>query len=152
MRLRTLVLASAISIAAASAHAAFRVSVWIPGWSQEGIRTMQLHGGAVAESNPVWYTANADGSVAKKYNSEDPTLRAAMTGTRVIPTIQNSGSKGFDAALATTLISTPEMREKHASAIASLVVSKAYDGIDVDYERVASAQRANFTAFVQTLA
>ncbi|HEV7919910.1 MAG TPA: glycosyl hydrolase family 18 protein, partial [Thermoanaerobaculia bacterium] len=71
---------------------------------------------------------------------------------RVVPTIQNNDSNGFNATLGAALMATPEMREKHASAIATLVRNNAWDGIDVDYERVPTASRANFTAFVQLLA
>ncbi|HKO56571.1 MAG TPA: glycosyl hydrolase family 18 protein [Thermoanaerobaculia bacterium] len=152
MRIRAFVLALAVVVSTASAQAAFRVAVWIPGWSQDGLRSMQLHAGSVGESNPVWYVANADGSVAKKYNAEDPSLRAAMTGTSIIPTIQNNNSNGFDATLGAALIATPESRESHAAAIAAVVRNNAFDGIDIDYERVPTASRANFTAFVQTLA
>jgi hypothetical protein len=152
MRIRAFVLALAVFGSTVSAHAAFRVAVWIPGWSQDGLRSMQLHGDAVGESNPVWYVANADGSIGKKYNAEDPSLRAAMTGTSIMPTIQNNSSKGFDATLGAALVATPETREAHAAAIAALVRNNAFDGIDVDYERVPTASRANFTAFVQLLA
>ena len=152
MRNRAFILALAVFGTTLSAHAAFRVAVWIPAWSKDGLRSMQTNGGAVGESNPVWYAAAADGSVQKKYNAEDPSLRAAMTGSRIVPTIQNNDSNGFNATLGSALVATPEMREKHASAIAAVVSNNAYDGIDVDYERVPTASRANFTAFVQLLA
>jgi hypothetical protein len=57
----------------------------------------------------------------------------------------------FDAAVASLVIGTAEARESHASAIAQLVISKAYDGIDVDYESLPAKQLVNFSAFITTL-
>ena len=43
-------------------------------------------------------------------------------------------------------------REAHANALAQLAISNGFDGIDVDYERVPTTSRANFTTFVGSLA
>jgi spore germination protein YaaH len=69
-----------------------------------------------------------------------------------VPTIQNVINKAFDGNAAAAMLATSASREAHAEAIAQLVVMNAFDGIDVDYERVPTASRASFTAFVATLA
>jgi len=74
-----------------------------------------------------------------------------MTGSALIPTIQNVVNKSFSATAVETMLATPASREAHAAAIFQLVTSNAFDGIDVDYERVPASSRANFTAFVGTL-
>ncbi|MEK6371889.1 MAG: glycosyl hydrolase family 18 protein [Acidobacteriota bacterium] len=61
-------------------------------------------------------------------------------------------NKSFDGGAAATMLATPASRESHAIAIAQLVTLNAFDGIDIDYERVPTASRANFTAFIATLA
>jgi len=131
---------------------AYRTAAWIPPWDASALTSIQLHAGDLDESNPVWYSLSSSGAIVLNWNAENPTWLAAMTGTRVLPTIQNTVSGSFDGTVAATLLSTATSRETHAQAIADLVVSKVYDGIDVDYERVPAASRADFTAFVQLLA
>ena len=50
------------------------------------------------------------------------------------------------------MLASAASREAHANAVAQLAILNAFDGIDVDYERVPTASRANFTAFIATLA
>ena len=130
---------------------AYRNSAWVPTWGG-GVTSIQTNAGAIQESNPVWYALNADGSIALKSGAENPTALAAMVGTQIIPTIQNTVNSSFNASVAAQVIGTPDARDAHAAAIVQLVVSKAYDGIDVDYERLPSTQVANFSAFISTLA
>ena len=136
-----------LAVVALSLH-----SAWIPPWDANALTSIQSNMGALQESNPVWYSWNADGTIATNWNAENPTWRAAMTGTRLIPTIQNVIGGSFDAAAVQTMLATAAARDAHANAIAQIVTSNAFDGIDVDYERVPAASRASFTAFVTSLA
>jgi len=149
--LRPAVVAAFVLAFAAQAFASYRITAWIPPWDQNALTSIQTNGGAVSESNPVWYSWNADGTIAKNWNAENNTWRAAMTGSALIPTIQNVVSKSFSASAVETMLATPASREAHAAAIFQLVASNAFDGIDVDYERVPATSRANFTAFITTL-
>lgn len=151
MRSRAAAFAVLLLSVAGFAHAAtYRNSVWVPTWGG-GVTSMQQHAGSVQESNPVWYALNADGSIALKSGAESATALAAMVGSQILPTIQNTVNSSFNANVAATVIGTAAARESHASAIAQLVVGKGYDGIDVDYESLPAAQMANFSAFVQLL-
>jgi spore germination protein len=150
MRVRTLAVAAALFFTAATSHA-YRVSVWVPPWNSGALTTVQANGGAIDESNPVWYSWNADGSIAKNWNAENATWRAAMNGSDLVPTIQNVVNKSFSASAVATMLASPTSREAHASSLASLAIQNAFDGIDVDYERVPTASRADFTAFITTL-
>lgn len=113
---------------------------------------MQANAKHLDESNPVWYTLDAAGVVTKVWNAENPSWRAAMQGTELIPTIQNYVGDAWNGPLVATLISTADSRERHAEEITRLVVASAFDGIDIDYESVPSASRNDFTAFVRVLA
>ncbi len=143
--------AAVLAFLLASPAFAYRISAWIPPWDQGALQSIQMNGGAVNESNPVWYSWNADGTIAKNWNAENPTWRAAMAGSAVIPTIQNIVDHSFSATAVQAMLATPASRDAHAEAIFQLVVSNAYDGVDVDYERVPATSRANFTAFLNTL-
>lgn len=140
-------------LAAASEAMAYRNALWIPPWNANALTSIQTNLGLLTESNPVWYNLNSDGGVVRNHaNAENDTWRAAMTGTLILPTIQNVVDGSFSGAAIAGFISTPAGREAHAEGIAQLVMTKAYDGIDLDYEAVPAASRADFTAFLAALA
>lgn len=142
-----------VALLALSAPAyAVRVSAWIPAWDANAVTIMGTHARDVDESNPGWFTAMSDGTIAASSGGESANLRAALTGTLLVPTIKNYVNGSFDGAMIATIANDPARRESHAEAIRQLVVTRAYDGIDVDYERVPSASRSSFSAFVQLLA
>lgn len=151
MRLRAVAVAVLVNTFAVAAHA-YTTSVWIPPWLSGALTSIQQNGASIDESNPVWYSWNADGTIAKNWNAENPTWRAAMTGSRLVPTVQNLSNKAFNGTLAATILGDPGRRETHADSIAQLAIANAFDGIDIDYEKVPASSRADFTAFVQTLA
>jgi spore germination protein len=151
LRLRAVSIAAVLFALAAQSFAAYKTSVWIPPWDANALTSIQANAGSITESNPVWYSWNADSSIAKNWNAENPTWRASMGGA-LMPTIQNVVNGSFSADTVTAMLAGSTTREAHAIAIASLVISNAFDGIDVDYERVPTTSRANFTAFVSSLA
>lgn len=144
-------IAAVLIALAAPSFAAYKTSVWIPPWDATALTSIQSNAGSITESNPVWYSWNADASIAKNWNAENPTWRSSMGGA-LIPTIQNVVSGSFSADAVTNMLASSVTREAHASAIATLVISNAFDGIDIDYERVPTTSRANFSAFVSSLA
>lgn len=148
-RVAVVVFAVASSVSSAFAY---RIAAWIPGWDPNALTSTQNHAGLLSESNPTWYNFNSDGSIAKKTAAEDPTWRAAMTGTSLMPTIQNTTASGFNATVALNVLSTAATRETHAEAIRQLVAAQSYDGVDIDYENLPLSARANFSAFIQLLA
>jgi len=131
---------------------AYRISAWIPAWDPNALTSMQLHAGWLDEANPGWYSLDANGAIVKNWNAEDPTLRAALTGARLVPTIKNYVNGSFNASVVLNLIATAESREAHAEALRQLVVLRAFDGIDVDYESLPQSAKTNFSAFVALLA
>jgi spore germination protein len=151
VRSKTVVLFVAVFLCAMSSYA-YRVSVWIPPWESNALTSMQLHAGTVDESNPAWYSLDANGGIVKNWNAEDPALRAALTGTRLVPTIQNYVNGSFNASVVLNLIATAESREAHAEALRQLVVMRALDGIDIDYESLPQSAKGNFSAFAALLA
>jgi len=134
---RILFLAATVLLFANTSQAAFRNAAWIAPWRADALTALQQRGGALAEANPVWYEWNADGTIAKVWNAENPTWRAAMSGLSIVPTIQELNGN---------------MLALNADPIVQLAVTNAYDGIDIDYERFPATSRAAFTTFIQTLA
>lgn len=150
MRVRTL--ATCLLFLVAANAQAYRFSAWIPAWDSAAVTSVQQQGDHLDESNPGWYTMTSTGGVAKVWNAEDPTLRAAMTGSSLIPMIQNYINGRFDGAAVATIIADPAKREAHAETLTQLVIANAFDGIDIDYEAVPTTSRADFTAFITVLA
>src|SRR5207253_8390345 len=138
--------------AAFPAAAAYTTSVWIPTWDPNALTTVQRHAGAMTESNPGWYNLGSDGSIGRNSGAEDPTMRAAMTGTLLIPTIKNNAGGQFNGALVASVLGTAAGRESHAEALAQLVATKGFDGIDIDYELLPGAARGEVTNIVKLLA
>lgn len=151
MFLRSGFLLVAMLAVAIPSHA-YRISVWIPPWDEKGLTSTQRNAGQMQESNPGWYGITADGGIEKRWNAEDPKLRAAVSGTSLIPTIENFVNNRFDGNLVASIVANPALREKHAEAITQLVVQNAFDGIDIDYESLPLSARNDFTSFIQLLA
>lgn len=142
---------AALLFSVAVSASAYEQSAWVPPWNANALTSMQSNIGALTEANPVWYSWNADGTPLKNWNAENATWRASMTGARFVPTIQNLVNGSFDGNAAATVFASPALREASASAIAQLVINQAFDGIDIDYERIPIAARDNFTAYLTTL-
>jgi spore germination protein YaaH len=150
---RSPILLTAVALLAFAVPAhAYRMSAWVPSWDANAVTIMQMQAGNLTETNPGWYSLAADGSIAKNYKAEDPTLRAALSGTQLVPTIKNLVNGSFDGALVAAIVADPLRRESHAEALAQLAVTQNFAGIDIDYESVPASAKSDFSAFVQLLA
>lgn len=89
MRLRIFAFAALLMAMSVSSFA-YRTSVWIAPWEESSLTSIQINGAHISESNPVWYSMGEDGSIVKNWNAENPTWRAAMVGSEILPTIQKS--------------------------------------------------------------
>ncbi|HUP64671.1 MAG TPA: glycosyl hydrolase family 18 protein [Thermoanaerobaculia bacterium] len=138
-------------LATSTAHA-YRLSAWVTPWSPEALPSIEMNAGNLDESNPVWYSLAANGTISPNWNAENPTWIAAMTGTAIVPTIQNFSNGRFDSALVAALIGTAHARQAHIDAIVALVLAKGLDGIDLDYESLQPDLREPFTLFIEALA
>lgn len=142
---------AALLFSFAASSFAYQESAWIPPWNADALKSLQSNLGTLNETNPVWYSWNADGTPLKNWNAENASWRSSMTGTLLIPTVQNIINGSFDGNAAAAVLASPASRESTAAAISQLVITQAFDGIDIDYERLPAASRDNFTAFLTTL-
>jgi spore germination protein len=117
-------------------------------WEAASITSVETNRQRISELNPVWYSIGPDGGIAVNWNGEKP---VAAAGVKLVPTIQNVVNGAFDAKFADRL-ADPDYRMQHAHAIAELVRSKHFDGIDIDYERLPATSRADFSSFIAILA
>ncbi|MFB7416264.1 glycosyl hydrolase family 18 protein [Streptomyces sp. NPDC056210] len=121
------------------------VSAWLPYWEQEGAYQDALaHADQLRTVSPFWYETKSatrvDGHPGAGERRIIDGLHAA--GIQVVPTVMEQMRPGVLAALVTS----PDRRAEHVTALLDLVGSRAYDGIDLDYESIASTGDATYRA------
>ncbi|MFF3641325.1 glycosyl hydrolase family 18 protein [Streptomyces sp. NPDC002564] len=112
------------------------VSAWLPYWDQENAYKIALrHADQLHTVSPFWYRMKSAGRVdlhggAGSRRIVDGLHRA---GIKVVPTVMETLPRGALAAVVTD----PGRRATHVETLLKVVRSRAYDGIDLDYESIA---------------
>lgn len=106
--------------------------------------------------SPWSYSVTADGAVAATEGSDlhsDSTLatRLGDSNIRTIPTITNTTAGEWDRDTVARVLSDPGLRRAHVDALTALVHAHGFDGVQIDYENLLSADRAGFSAFIGEL-
>lgn len=96
---------------------------------------------------PAYFRVAADGTITGADDATVDTLVLA-SGKRLLPLVQNEPRS---AALA-PILDTPTLRAQVIRRLVELAVDHQYDGLTLDFEGVAPADRTGLTAFSQTLA
>lgn len=114
------------------------VTGWIPIWSSAAVSegTQAISGGSAglfAEVSPFGFSARSATSLVT--SGSEANLSASVQalraqGLKVVPSITDGTGKLVMQAILTD----PTTRAQHVQAITGLVVSRGYDGIDLDYE------------------
>jgi spore germination protein YaaH len=100
--------------------------------------------------HPVWFTANADGSVHANAYADDATVVATAHARHIelMPLVYG----GDDASIVRGIIASAALTNAHVQALMSLVLNRDYDGLEIDYEHLWSASdRPGFVAFIGQL-
>ncbi len=116
----------------------------VSGWLLAGAQPDPAALAAIGVLNPVDYYPGADGAVLG-----NATLLPEGKGT-VLPTVRAAAQREVDAVNA--LLASPNLRETHTANLVQVALQPGNAGIDLDYQRVSLARRADFTAFVGALA
>jgi spore germination protein YaaH len=102
----------------------------------------------------------ADGSLDKSGNGWNGWTSSTLTsvinnahahGTRVALTIESFAWDSGGTAAQTALLSTPAAVQAAVQAIVAQVVGRGVDGVNLDFEPIASGQKTNFVTFVRAL-
>ena len=137
-----------------------RVSGSLVYWDQDrGFDAIVAHADSLTEVSPFWYHADSDGQV-RPYTTgsggtyEDPRVLLFLRshGILTIPTIANIRDGQWNGPLVSRLLADPGLAAAHIRSIVDLVSAREYDGIDIDYEDLAAADRSAFSAFIGALA
>lgn len=128
-----------------------KVTAWIPNWDQpRAMQSFTANADLFAYVSPFWYVMEPDGSVGRYSGAEDAQVLEGVraSGVPLVPTITNA----FDPVRTSAVLRSEVSRAAHVLAILQLVQTRGYDGIDVDYESMAAADRDVFSAFLRELA
>ncbi|MFG3281625.1 glycosyl hydrolase family 18 protein [Streptomyces sp. NPDC048111] len=119
------------------------VSGWLPYWDQEGAYADVLrHAAQLHTVSPFWYrTMAADRIDAHPGGGETRIIDGLhQAGIKVVPTVMETLKPGELAAV----LGDPAQRATHVETLLALVRSRAYDGIDIDYESIAPTGDAEY--------
>ncbi|MFD7291699.1 glycosyl hydrolase family 18 protein [Streptomyces sp. NPDC059897] len=155
----TLALTAAAPAGPAASEAAppRTVSAWLPYWDQEAAYRNALdHAAQIRTISPFWYETKSASRVAGHTGAGERRIINGLhaRGIQVVPTVMETMKPG---ALAEVL-NDPKSRTRHIDALLDVARSRAYDGLDIDYESIAVAPddkyravRAGYTAFATEL-
>ncbi len=112
--------------------------------------------GVLTELSPVWYQPTESGAITFASKRAELSLArvtkaAEASHTALMPSISNFRGGVWDDALVRGLISDPQLRAKHIADIVDLVQAQPWAGVDIDYEALALADRAAYSAFITDL-
>lgn len=102
-----------------------------------------------------WYSFDATGKIIPRGNVDLKLKEEAQkNGAKAYALVHNmnaSGSVGFDANLAHSVLANPSVRTNFVKNLVDLTTKDGWDGISVDIEKTPPADRDNFSAFVDEL-
>ncbi|MEV5596494.1 glycosyl hydrolase family 18 protein [Streptomyces sp. NPDC052496] len=126
------------------------VSAWLPYWGDtKGAYRDALQNAAHLHTvSPFWYRATSATTVKGQHDAGDRQVIEGLhrAGIKVVPTVNES----MDAAAMAALLHDRARRGAHIAALLRLVASRAYDGIDLDYETMATTGTARMRERVRT--
>ncbi|MGI1657383.1 MAG: glycosyl hydrolase family 18 protein [Desulfitobacterium sp.] len=125
-------------------------SAWIPYWvQQEAMAVVRQHAELITTLSPFWYELTPTGDLIVYPNGEDTSLIefSRSHGIELIPLIANN----FNRQLVSTMLNNPTVRQHHITTIVNKVRSMNYEGIEIDYENIAAADRYLFVEFLREL-
>jgi len=124
-------------------------SAWIPSWSSiDGFQSLQNNKDLFNSISPVWYEANDDGSLYKRFPSNFTAIKTFCKENNIllIPTIAM-----FNHELFSRFAQDPEKLDRHIAAILEEVETNNYDGIDIDYESTKFIDKDHFFKIIKDL-
>ncbi len=99
--------------------------------------------------SPCWFTiTDEQGNIGSLAEADKEYVKAAKaTGMKIWPLVTN----GFEAERTTKLLQNPAGRQRAAQELVRLVREYQLDGINLDFENIAAADRDGLTSFVREL-
>ena len=116
-------------------------------YAADSLVSLKANIDALTHVSPYYYELAANGTIdARERAAGDDRVHALARGP-ILPMIKNAAT--YEAFRA--LIDTPEKQDRIIAALVALVVSKNYDGINIDWEGINPADRPLLTDFMKRL-
>jgi spore germination protein len=134
-----------------SAPSSLTVAGYVVPWDPRSKPTAGA--GVLDEVSPVWFQPTETGTL--DYASEQARASAENFDAAVlplVPSISNFRDGRWDGELVARLVADPQQRRAHIAAIADLVRSRGWPGVDIDYESLPASSRGKYSSFVAELA
>jgi chitinase len=126
---------------------------YVPLDQDPGYLAFVAHAADFDAVHPMWYSLASTTTFKPSYGEGSPLVLGNTTAggkrTLLIPTI--AAADASQPQWASQMIHDATLRAQHEAAIVSLVTSKGYDGIDLDYEHLPDADKAAFSVFATEL-
>jgi spore germination protein len=125
-------------------------SVWLPYWNMTTAFQRVTHNSDLFDlASPFWYDAATCSTVKGRSGSGSRTVIRGLVaeGLRVVPSVTASGLR---PRAAIRCFSHPQRRAAHIKQLVRIVTSRAYRGIDIDYENLALTTDPVLAKKVQT--
>ena len=154
-------LCAMVAVAAPQAEAAPRriVGGWVPYWTTAAsIQSFNANADLFGDVSPFWHSSTSETTVIDQETAADRSAviaAARAAGVPVVPAVTDGTGAGYLAAV----MADPARRGVLVGTLVNLVMSRGYDGLDLDYEGFAfrdgkaswAATRPNWVQFVAEL-
>lgn len=130
----------------------FLYGAWLPYWKEkEALAEIFSNIQKFNELSPFSYEVSSDGKLIDKFKINDELWVKFLnehknSRLKIIPTIA-----WFNRNQIHEILKNPKTRESHIEEIVSLVETKNFDGIDIDYENKKAETSISFSKFIKSL-
>jgi spore germination protein YaaH len=125
---------------------------WIVTWDHARVMaSLTARADVIGEVTPYWFRVKDDGTRLENRDGamdREVLALASAHDMSVVPTVTNE----FDATRVSAVLATARTRTRHVNQLTTLAANANFDGIELDYEGVTSADRPQFTQLVEALA
>ncbi|MCR4401940.1 MAG: glycosyl hydrolase family 18 protein [Firmicutes bacterium] len=105
---------------------------WQVPYADDSIRSYMEHADVITHVSPCWYSMDACGNIQSEERDVFQTIDLARTrGIAVVPLIAN---ERFSPEVAHDVLASEDTRRRAAENVASLVLERGFDGINMDFE------------------
>ncbi|MFM7686876.1 MAG: HAD-IA family hydrolase, partial [Actinomycetota bacterium] len=119
------------------------VAAWAPWWTvDDAIGSVQANGAALTEVSPLWFEARGATEIGPASNTNLDELApladaVRASGALLMPSVVDAMPAGGMARV----LGGSATRAQHVATLVDLAVAQGYDGLDLDYEQFAFADK-----------
>ncbi len=126
-------------------------SEYYPG-EQAPLRSLSAHADTLTAIAPFAYYLDSQGGVSGTRPGKAVDTAAAK-GLKVLALIHNfTRANGFESWTVHKMLGSAASRSRAVGNLLSLVRTRGYHGVNIDFENVPASDRGNYTAFIKELA